>query len=249
MRARGEDALIELARSVARGTHRLRKRPQPRAGNLGSYIDHTLLRAEATPANVEQLCAEALEHHFAAVCVNGRYVELCARVLGESAVAVCAVAGFPLGACASDVKRVEAARALEDGADEIDAVLSIGDLLGGEERRVAAELESLAEDCHAAGARLKVILECGLLSQAAKVRAAELCRASGCDFLKTSTGLAGSGASVADVKLLRQTVGRALSIKASGGIRDATFARALIDAGADRLGCSSSVSLLTADRP
>jgi deoxyribose-phosphate aldolase len=243
--AGGDDPLLDLARRLARGAARQRKRPVPRAAELASFIDHTLLRADATPAQVERLCAEALEHRFASVCVNGRFVERCARALEGSPVAVCTVAGFPLGACAPAVKRIEAARALQDGADEIDAVLALGDLLGGEERRAADELTGLAEDCHAAGARLKVILECGLLDEAAKVRAAELCRAAGCDFLKTSTGWAGSGATLADVELLRRTVGPGMGIKASGGIRDAAFARALIAAGADRIGCSGSVGIVT----
>jgi deoxyribose-phosphate aldolase len=220
----------------------------PRSGDLASYVDHSLLRADATAAQIDRLCDEALEHRFAAVCVNGRHVRRCVRRLEGSTVAVCAVAGFPLGASASAVKRIEAARALEDGADEIDAVLAIGDLIGGDEQAVARELTELAGDCHAAGARLKAILECSLLDERAKLRAVELCREAGCDFLKTSTGFAG-GATVADIELLRRAAGAALSIKAAGGIREAVFARALIAAGADRIGCSSSVELVGASGP
>ena len=241
--ARDPDPLDQLAERLARAAARGRKRPAPRPGVLASYIDHTLLRPDATPAQIDRLCAEALAHGFAAVCVNGSYVQRCVRTLERSAVAVCAVAGFPLGACARAVKRIEAARALEDGADEIDVVIAIGALLGGDDAAVERELAELARDCHAAGARLKAILECALLGEHSKVRAAEIGRDAGCDFLKTSTGFAAGGATVADVELLRRTVGRCVSIKAAGGIRDARFARALIAAGADRIGASRSVEV------
>jgi deoxyribose-phosphate aldolase len=242
-RALDIDPLDQLAERLARAAARERKRPVPRAGVLASYIDHTLLRPDATLAQVDRLCEEALAHGFAAVCVNGTHVKRCARALERSAVAVCAVAGFPLGACTTAVKRIETARALEDGADEVDVVLALGALLGGDESAVERELAALARDCHAAGARLKAILECGLLDERAKVRAAQIGRDAGCDFLKTSTGFAAGGATVADVELLRRTVGRSVSIKAAGGIRGGQFARALIAAGADRIGASRSIEL------
>ena len=242
--ARSTDPLEQLAERLALASARGRKRPAPRAGVLASSIDHTLLRPDATPAQIDRLCEEALAHGFAAVCVNGVHVRRCVRALERSPVAVCAVAGFPLGACTSAVKRVETARALEDGADEIDVVVALGALLGGDEPAAERELAALARDCHAAGARLKAILECGLLDERAKVRAAQIGRDAGCDFLKTSTGFATGGATVADVELLRRTVGRSVSIKAAGGIRDAGFARALIAAGADRIGASRSVEIV-----
>jgi len=245
--AQHEDPVPQFLRRLARGASRKRVQPAPRSGVLASYLDHTLLRADATPADVERLCAEALEHSFAAVCVNGVYVRRCARLLEGQGVAVCSVAGFPLGASAPAAKLFEVVRALEDGADEVDAVIAVGLLLAGDEPHVAGELEALAQACHAAGGRLKAILECSVLDQARKVRAAELARDAGCDFVKTSTGFGGGGATIQDVALLRQTVGDQVGVKAAGGVRDAPFARALIAAGADRIGCSVSVALVGSD--
>lgn len=241
-----KDPVVELLQRLARAASRKRVKPKAEPGVLASYLDHTLLRSDATPADIEQLCAEALEHSFAAVCVNGVYVRRCARLLKGKGVAVCTVAGFPLGASTPTSKLFEAVRALEDGADEVDAMIALGPLLGGDEAHVAAELEALARATHAAGGRLKAILECALLDQVRKVRAAELARDAGCDFVKTSTGFAAGGATLEDVVLLRQTVGEQVGVKAAGGVRDAAFARALIEAGADRIGCSTSPQLVAA---
>jgi deoxyribose-phosphate aldolase len=213
--------------------------------SLASRIEHTLLRPDAGSADIDRLCAEALEHRFAAVCVHGAWVRRCAERLSGSGIAVCAVVGFPLGAMRADVKVFEAARALEDGAREIDMVLNLGALKSGDRAQVQAEIAQLTQLCHASGARLKVILETALLSDAEKVCACGIALAAGADFVKTSTGFGGGGATVADVALLRRSVGPTMGIKASGGVRDAEFARALLAAGATRLGTSASVALVS----
>jgi len=211
---------------------------------LAGRIDHTLLRPEATPSQVEALCHQALQHRFFSVCVNPRYVPLCARLLQGSQVLVCTVAGFPLGATSTHAKIEETRQALQDGAKEVDMVLSIGDLKAGNGDRVREEIARLAEVCHIAGARLKVILETALLDDAEKVRGCELAVAAGADFVKTSTGFASGGATVYDVLLLRHTVGEKAGVKAAGGIRTASDALKMLVAGADRLGTSAGVRLV-----
>jgi len=213
------------------------------ARELAAAIDHTLLAAEATAADVERLCAEAREHGFAAVCVNGLWVARVARALAGSAVAACSVVAFPLGAMEPRAKRAEAERALDDGAREVDAVIALGALLGGDDALVARDLAGLAEACHARSARLKVILECTRLDEATKRRAARLALEAGADFLKTSTGTAG-GATLADVRLLVELAGGRARVKASGGIRDAAAAQAMLAAGASRLGTSAGLAIL-----
>lgn len=213
--------------------------------NLASLIDHTLLRPDATVADIDRLCAEALEHGFASVCVNGGRVARCAELLAGSPVLVCAVAGFPLGAMATDVKVFEATRALDEGAREVDVVLAIGALKGGDADHVQRDVAAVAQTCHARGGRLKVILETCLLDDAEKVRACELAVAGGADFVKTSTGFSRSGATVADVTLMRHVVGPTVGVKASGGVRDRAEAMRLLDAGANRLGTSSSVAIVS----
>ena len=216
---------------------------------LASLIDHTLLAPDAGPAQIDRLCSEALEHRFAAVCVHGAWVRRCAQALAGSGIAVCAVVGFPLGAMASAVKLFEARQALDDGATEIDMVLAIGALKSGEYEYVQREIAAIAQLCHERAARLKVILETALLSDAQKVAACELARAAGADFVKTSTGFAQHGATVHDVALLRRSVGPALGVKASGGVRDEATARALLAAGATRLGASASVAIVSGAKP
>lgn len=212
---------------------------------LARAIDHTLLAADATAADVERLCVEAREHGFAAVCVNGLHVARVARVLAGASVAPCSVVAFPLGAMDPRAKRCEAECALEAGAREIDAVIALGALLAGDDAFVARDLSGLAQACHARGALLKVILECARLDDAAKRRAARLALDAGADFLKTSTGTAG-GATEADVRLLAGLAAGRARVKASGGIRDATTARALLAAGAVRLGTSAGVAIVRA---
>ena len=219
------------------------------SASLASRIDHTLLRADASAAEIDQLCVEALEYRFAAVCVNGVWVARCAQRLAGSSIAVCAVVGFPLGAMASAAKLFEVRRALEDGAREIDVVQNIGALKSGDHTLVQSELAELAQLCQRSGALLKVILETALLSDAEKVHACELARAAGAGFVKTSTGFSKSGATVHDVQLMRRAVGPAMGVKASGGVRDAASARAMLEAGATRLGTSASVAIVAGERP
>lgn len=211
---------------------------------LARLIDHTLLAPGATRDEIVRLCEEARTHGFATVCVNGVWVREAAVALDGSAVRVCAVAGFPLGASATRVKRYEAEAALDDGAVEIDMVLDVGGLKGGDDARVRDDVEAVAEAVHARGGLLKVILEMGLLSSDEKVRACWLAVAAGADFVKTSTGFGPGGATVADVELMRRTVGPAIGVKASGGIRTLEDALALVAAGATRLGTSRGVALV-----
>lgn len=210
---------------------------------LASCIDHTLLAADATAADVERLCAEAREHGFAAVCVNGLHVARVARALDGSPVVPCSVVAFPLGAMDPRAKRFEAECALDVGAREIDAVIALGALLAGDDALVARDLAGLVEACRARGALLKVILECTRLDEAAKRRAARLALEAGADFLKTSTGTAG-GATEADVRLLVELAAGRARVKASGGIRDASAARAMLAAGASRLGTSAGLAIV-----
>ncbi len=211
---------------------------------LARYIDHTLLKPDATPAQVEQLCREALEFHCASVCVNGLYVPLAARMLSESDVSVCAVIGFPLGAMSTAIKVCEAELAIVQGASEIDMVLPIGLLKAGETERVQADIAAVTAVCHAHGAHLKVIIEAALLTDDEKVTACRLSQDAGADFVKTSTGFAKGGATVADVALMRQTVGPDMGVKAAGGIHSYQEALAMIEAGATRLGASRTRDIL-----
>ena len=217
-------------------------------GSLGGYIDHTLLRPDATAAEIDKLCDEARKHRLASVCVNGSWVKRCAEILAGSGVAVCAVIGFPLGAMAPEVKVYEARRAIEDGACEIDMVMNIGAHKSKDDAFVRRDIAGVAEVCHKLGAKLKVILETALLDDAEKVRACEIAKLAGADFVKTSTGFSKGGATIADVALMRRTVGPTLGVKASGGVRDEKDARAMIAAGATRLGASASVAIVQGGR-
>lgn len=217
------------------------------ARSLAAAIDHTNLAADATAADVERLCAEAREHGFAAVCVNGLHVARAAAELAGSRVAVCSVVAFPLGAMDPRAKRFEAERALDAGAREIDAVIALGALLAGDDGLVSRDLAGLAEACHARDAQLKVILECARLDDAGKRRAARLALDAGADWLKTSTGTAG-GATPADVRLLAELAGQRARVKAAGGIRDAATAREMLAAGASRLGTSAGLAILRGAR-
>jgi len=213
---------------------------------LGATIDHTLLKADATAAEIDSICDEALSNRFASVCINGTWVKRCAEILAGSGVLVCTVVGFPLGAAAPEVKAYEAQRAIEDGACEIDMVLNIGALKSGDDEFVRRDIAGLAQVCHRLGARLKVILETCLLRDDEKVRACQLAKQAGADFVKTSTGFSTGGATLEDVALMRRTVGPAMGVKASGGVRDADAARAMLQAGATRIGASASVAIVGA---
>lgn len=208
---------------------------------LAATIDHTLLQPAASLAQIEQLCAEAREHNFCSVCVNGSWVAAARHFLDGSDVLVASVVGFPLGAMSSDVKRYETEVAIDDGAHEIDMVLNIARLKAGEDKYVFREMVDVVE---AADERtVKVILETCLLTDAEKIHACQLVVDSGAHFVKTSTGFSTAGATIADVKLLRETVGPKFGVKASGGIRDAQTALAMIAAGATRLGTSHGIAI------
>ncbi|MDZ7374868.1 MAG: deoxyribose-phosphate aldolase [candidate division KSB1 bacterium] len=213
--------------------------------DLAPYIDHANLRPGATPDEIRRLCEEALQYGFASVCVNPCYVPLCAELLRDSTVRVGTVIAFPFGASSPDQKVFEAKTVLRDGAREVDMVLNIGWLKGGKDEWVRKEI---ARVVHALGGRaiLKVIIETCLLNEEEKVRAARIVEEAGGDYVKTSTGFNGPGATVEDVRLIRQTVSPRVGIKASGGIRDARTALEMLQAGASRIGTSSGVAIVNA---
>ena len=209
--------------------------------NLASYIDHTLLKADATEAQITRLCAEAREHRFASVCVNPRWVALCAQLLAGSGVRVCTVIGFPLGASSSAIKAAETRQAVADGADELDMVISVGDLKAGNYEFVRTDIRGVVKA--AEGRTVKVIIEACLLTDEEKSLACKLAMAAGADFVKTSTGFSTGGATVADVKLMRAAVGPNFGVKAAGGIRTRQDALAMIEAGANRIGASAGIAI------
>ncbi|MGE5554109.1 MAG: deoxyribose-phosphate aldolase [Betaproteobacteria bacterium] len=210
--------------------------------DLAKLIDHTLLKPDATPEAIARLCGEAAEYGFASVCVNPGNVALAAALLRGSEVKVCTVIGFPLGATTPLAKAFEARDAVANGADELDMVLNVGALKAGDEALVARDIRAVVE---AAGGRLvKVILETGLLTEEEKVRACLLAKEAGAGFVKTSTGFGPGGATVEDVRLMRQAVGPDFGVKASGGIRDRVTAERMVAAGATRLGTSSGVAII-----
>jgi len=207
------------------------------------YVDHTLLKPNATQEEIAKLCEEARAYCFASVCVNPSYVSLAAQLLRGSGVKVCTVVGFPLGSTTPTVKAIEARDAIANGADEIDMVINVGALKSGNDALVYDDIRAVREATR--GKILKVILETSLLSNEEKVRACAASKKAGADFVKTSTGFSGGGATVEDVKLMRQTVGPLMGVKASGGIRDTQTAEQMIAAGATRLGTSASVAIVT----
>jgi deoxyribose-phosphate aldolase len=216
------------------------------ASSIARFIDHTLLRPEATHADIVQLCREALENNFASVCVNAYWVPLAASQLVGSEVKVCTVVGFPLGATSTEAKVAETEDALRAGAQEIDMVQNIGALRGGDEQAVEEEIALVAGVCHRAGAIVKVILETALLDDDQKTAACLLAQSAGADFVKTSTGFGPSGAAVHDVELMRRAVGPAMGVKASGGIRTLEDLEKMVAAGATRIGASASVKIMEA---
>jgi len=212
--------------------------------NIARMIDHTLLKPDATPQQIAQICAEAREYGFAAVCVNPVYVAQAAALLLGSATVVCSVAGFPLGATSTAVKVFETRQAIADGAREIDVVISIGHLKYGDNDHVLHDIRSVVEAAHTGGAICKVIIETALLTDEEKRRACLLAVEASADFVKTSTGFASGGATVEDVTLIRAVVGDRARIKAAGGIRTLADAHAMIAAGAARIGTSSGVAIV-----
>lgn len=212
--------------------------------SYNTYIDHTLLKPDATASQVEQLCQEALAHQFASVCVNPCFVPLCARLLQGSAVKVCTVVGFPLGACTTVAKVFETTDAVKNGAQEIDMVINLCHVKSGDFTALRQEVAAIV--AAAAPAKVKVILETCLLTDAEKVAVCKQIADTGIAFVKTSTGFSTGGATVHDVALMRQAVGKDVGVKASGGIRDKATAQAMVEAGATRLGTSAGVAIATA---
>jgi len=215
---------------------------------IARLIDHTLLKPDATRAQIEALCAEAREHGFATVCVNPTWVRLCAERLHGCETRVCTVAGFPLGATAPEVKAFETARAIADGACEVDMVMNVGALKSGDLRLVERDIAGVVAACRHGGAVSKVIIEAALLSDDEKVKACVIAKAACADFVKTSTGFGPGGATAADVALMRRVVGPEMGVKAAGGVRDLKSAQAMIEAGADRIGASVGVKIVQESR-
>ena len=211
--------------------------------NIASYIDHTLLKAESTKEQIVKICKEAAEYEFASVCVNPAWVETAASNLQGSKVKVCTVIGFPLGASTAETKAFEAQDAISKGAREIDMVINIGALKSGDVVKVKEDIEAVVEAAKDK-AIVKVIIETSLLTDEEKVQACNLSKEAGADFVKTSTGFSTGGATVEDVKLMRETVGTELGVKASGGVRSLEDLQAMIEAGATRIGASSGVQIM-----
>ena len=211
-------------------------------GNIAGMIDHTLLKAAATSADIKKICAEAREYRFASVCVNSCYAKLVTEELEGTGVKTCCVVGFPLGAMSTRAKAYEAKCAVEDGASEVDMVINVGALKEGNNQFVEDDIRAVVEASKPA--IVKVIIETCLLTDEEKVRACELSEKAGAAFVKTSTGFSTGGANTADVALMKKTVGDRLQVKASGGIHTPEEAKALIEAGADRIGASNGIALL-----
>jgi deoxyribose-phosphate aldolase len=206
-------------------------------------IDHTLLKPDASRQDIERLCREARDFSFASVCVNPCNVRLASGLLEGSKVKVCSVTGFPLGANKKEIKSYEARKAMLDGAREIDMVMNVGALKSGDDKTVEQDMRDVKDTC-GRSVITKVILETALLTDEEKIRACEIAKASGMDFVKTSTGFGPGGATVEDVRLMRSVVGETMGVKASGGIRDAETAARMVEAGATRIGASASVKIV-----
>jgi deoxyribose-phosphate aldolase len=210
---------------------------------LASYIDHTILKADAQVKDIEKICKEAAEFEFASVCVNAANTKLVAELLKGTIVKVCTVVGFPLGATLPQVKAFEAEEAIKNGAGEVDMVINVGALKSGQLDIVENDIKAVATACKNK-ALLKVIIETCLLTDEEKITACELAKKAGADFVKTSTGFSTGGATVEDIKLMRKTVGPTMGVKASGGVRDLETSLKMIEAGATRIGASASVNIV-----
>ncbi len=221
----------------------------PEDKSLAGMIDHTLLKPDATADKIAQLCFEAKKYHFASVCVNPSHVKLCADLLRNSAVKVCTVIGFPLGATSTEVKAFETQNAIDNGATEIDMVANIGALKAGDNEVVARDIREVVRVAHAAGALVKVIIETALLTDEEKTIACLLAKEAGADYVKTSTGFSSGGATVHDIALMRRAVGPKLGVKASGGIHSHEEAEQMIAAGATRIGASAGIKIIQAGTP
>ena len=210
--------------------------------NLASIVDHTLLATDATRADIDRICKEADEYSFASVCVSPIWVKEAAKELKDSKVNVCTVIGFPQGATPSSVKAFETKQAIEDGADEVDMVITVGKLKAGEYDDVEKDIKAVVDAAN--GKLVKVIIECCLLTDDEKVKACELAKKAGADFVKTSTGFSKWGAKPEDVALMRKTVGKDMGVKASGGIHTKEDAEAMVNAGANRIGASHGMEFV-----
>jgi len=215
--------------------------------DLARYIDHTLLKPNATETEIKKLCEEGMEYGFASVCVNPCWVPLAGRILKGSTVQVCTVVGFPLGANRTDVKEYETRRAVFDGATEIDMVINIGALKSNKDTVVQEDIAAVVGASHENGAHCKVIIETAFLTEDEKVKACTFAREAGADFVKTSTGFGPAGATAIDVALMRRVVGHKLGVKAAGGIRGLTETKEMIEAGATRIGASAGVKIVQSE--
>jgi deoxyribose-phosphate aldolase len=213
--------------------------------NLASKIDHTLLKPDATPDEIKELCTEAKKFGFASVCVNPNYVSLCSSKLEGTDVRICTVIGFPLGATTTEVKRFETEQAIKNGATEIDMVINVGRLKQGDHSYVQNDVSQVVLVTKQNNALCKVIIETALLTDEEKVKACLICKKAEADFVKTSTGFSKGGATVGDVALMKYVVGSKIGVKASGGIRSKEDAEAMIASGADRIGASASVKIVS----
>ncbi|RWZ60030.1 deoxyribose-phosphate aldolase [Halobacillus fulvus] len=215
--------------------------------NLAKMIDHTQLKPDTDKDKIVQICKEAKEYDFASVCVNPHWVQECYEWLKDTDVKVCTVIGFPLGATTKEVKAFETRQAIENGATEVDMVINIGELKSGNDDVVQADIEAVVREAQGK-AIVKVIIETSLLTEEEKVKASQLSKQAGADFVKTSTGFSGGGATVEDISLMRKTVGPELGVKASGGVRDYDGAKAMIEAGATRIGASSGIAIIKGEQ-
>lgn len=211
--------------------------------SIAAYIDHTLLKQDAAAPQIDRLCTEAAQYHFASVCVNPWYVPRCVKHLQGTGVKVCTVVGFPLGATTTESKVFETLQAVRSGAEEIDMVMNVCAMKSGNTRAIEQEIQALAAAVEG-HAILKVILETCLLTEEEKILACQIAKRAGADYVKTSTGFSTGGATVADVALMRRTVGPEMGVKAAGGIRDYATAKAMLDAGATRIGASAGIAIV-----
>lgn len=215
--------------------------------NLAKMIDHTILKAETTKEDITKVCEEAKEYGFFSVCVNPTWVEMVSELLEGSEVKVCTVIGFPLGATTSETKVFETENAIKNGAQEIDMVINIGKLKDGEDKFVEEDIKAVVKAAEGK-ALVKVIIEASLLSEEEKIRACKLAVKAGADYVKTSTGFSTGGATVEDIRVMREIVGHDIGVKASGGVRDRIAADNMVEAGASRIGASSSVSIVKGEK-
>lgn len=238
----------EIYRKIAKEDNGAMNKAVDNNNDLASLIDHTLLKPEATETDIRKVCEEAIQYKFKSVCVNTHYVALVSRLLSGSGVLTCGVVGFPLGAMTTRAKVDETYDAIKSGANEIDMVINIGALKSGDWNIVKRDIEGVTNAARGR-AIVKVILETSLLTDEEKIKACTIAKMAGADFVKTSTGFNKGGATIEDIKLMRSVVGPNIGVKASGGVRDTETARAMIAAGATRIGTSSGIAIIKGSKP